>query len=436
MKVAIIGGGLAGIAAAYALLDGDRACKVHLFEANGRYGGRARTDATSIPGFAFDMGAQYIQDPTINPLTSIANELGFETIEEDAEYMLRVEEDSQWVDEKTTTPPVQNVVDEIQASYDKAAKRPNVVVARMPRVDNDPELFGHATSPFGPFTESAETSQYIAADRAREKGGDGKNNLFVKEGIGTLVAKYGRNLRDRYETRYVERMNQRVIKIAHDEQQVTVSTSERSETFDACIVTVPVSILANGSLSFDPPLPEFHLKAVNVLRLGSYKKLALRLRTSPPEIEPGTNYYLVNDDPRGVWQYYRLPFYPDVLVAHAAGEFARQLDQFKDSDVFALFKEAIQRAYDDGIRFTTGKAITNWSLERTALGAYSYTAFVGGGPEDPDALRARAALAEPVGLVHFAGEATNCDYYGTLQGAYFEGCRAAAEVLSGAAGAS
>ncbi|MGN6668994.1 MAG: flavin monoamine oxidase family protein, partial [Trinickia sp.] len=424
--------GLAGIAAAYTLLDDHRVDKVHLFEASGRYGGRARTDKTSIPGFAFDMGAQYIQDPSINPLTAIANELEFETIEEDALYELRVEDDGQWVDLPTTTPEVQDVVDDIQESYDKAAQYPNAVVARKPRVDKEQELLGHATSPYGPFTESAETWQYIAADRAREAHGDGKNNLFVKEGIGALVSKYGRNLSARYESRYVERMNARVMKITRDEQRVTVRTSDRSETFDACIVTVPVSILANDSLAFHPPLPESHRQALNVLRLGSYKKLALRLRTSAPEIVPGTNYYLVNDDPRGVWQYYRLPFYPDVLVAHTSGEFARQLDQFEDSEVFTLFKDAIKRAYDDGIRFTTGKAITNWSIDTAALGAYSYSAFVGGGRDDPDALHARVALAEPVGRVHFAGEATNLDYYGTLQGAYFEGCRAAAEVLSDA----
>jgi len=426
MKVAIIGGGLAGIAAAYTLLDDDRVQKVHLFEASGRYGGRARTDTTSIPGFAFDMGAQYIQDPTINPLTAIAKELGFTTIEEDAEYKLRVERDGQWVDRKTTTRAVQNVVDEIQASYDKAAEKPNVIVARKPRVDSDPELFGHATSSFGPFTESVETWQYIAADRAREKEGDGRNNLFVKEGIGTLVSKYGRKLRER--TRYVERLDACVTKIAHGEERVTVSTSSGSETFDACIVTVPVAVLGSDAIEFHPLLPESHRTALNVLRLGSYKKLALRLRTAPPTIQAGTNYYLVNDDPRGVWQYYRLPFYPDVLVAHASGEFARELDQLEDRDVLALFKSAVQEA-NDGVHFTTGKAMTNWSCDPAALGAYSYSAFVGGGPDDRQAFNARVLLAEPVGLVHFAGEATNCDYYGTLQGAYFEGCRAAAEVL-------
>ncbi len=56
MKVAIVGGGLAGIAAAHTLLGDARVSEVHLLEAAGGYGGRASTDSTSIPGFAFDKG--------------------------------------------------------------------------------------------------------------------------------------------------------------------------------------------------------------------------------------------------------------------------------------------------------------------------------------------------------------------------------------------
>jgi protoporphyrinogen oxidase len=145
MKVAIVGGGLAGIAAAYTLLGDPSVTEVHLLEAEGGYGGRASTDTTSIPGFAFDMGAQYIQDPTLNPLTQIAKDLGFETVEEDADYKLRVDDDGTWEDVDTTDPEVLAVVQGIQTSYTLAKTKPNVVVAAKPRFDTQVEMFGHAT---------------------------------------------------------------------------------------------------------------------------------------------------------------------------------------------------------------------------------------------------------------------------------------------------
>ncbi|SAI74733.1 protoporphyrinogen oxidase [Bordetella ansorpii] len=428
MKVAIVGGGVAGIAAAYTLLQDERVSAVHLLEATGRYGGRACTDTTSIPGFAFDKGAQYIQDPTRNPLTGIAERLGFETVEEDADYRLRVETEDGWQTLPTGEPAVQEVVDGIQLSFDANSRQPNLIVAGKPRRTDDVELFGHATSPYGPFTESAETWQYIAADRAREAPGDGKPNLFVKKGIGSLVAAWGQQLRPTFGSAYSEHFGAVVSRIVHDDERVTLTYGGNSLTVDACIITVPVSVLGNDRIAFEPALPQGHRDALKVLRLGSYKKLALRLRTSPDDIVPGTNYYLAEDSPPGVWQCYRLPHADDVLVAHAAGNFAEALDQFADSRVFDMFKARVQTAFD-GVFFTNGRAITNWSHDPAAGGAYSYSAFIGGGPEDPMALRARRALAAPVKRLRFAGEATDTACYGTLQAAYFSGEEAALDLL-------
>ncbi len=428
MKVAIVGAGLAGISAAYTLLAHRAVTEVHLFEANDGFGGRARTDTTSIPGFDFDMGAQYIQDPDINPLVEIAKELKFTTVQEEASYMLRVDGDDGWVDMPTDTPDVRAIVDDIQKSFDAAMKHSNVIVARKPSFDTQVEMFGHATSTYGPFTESAETWQYIAADRAREADGEHGDNLFVLQGIGTLVVSYGQQLAKLYAKRFTAHFGATVKSVQYTDHSATVGWGSHTLQADACIVTVPVSVLGSGSIAFTPALPDTYKNALKALRLGSYKKLALKLRNEPESIVPGTNYYLIETEPEGVWQYYRLPYAPMVLVAHAAGDFAAALDSMTDANVFALFKTSIQTACDD-VFFSTGKAITNWSKAGGVHGAYSYTAYMGGCPDDPSALQARNALGVPLKCVHFAGEATNLDYYGTLQGAYFEGVRAALAVV-------
>jgi monoamine oxidase len=429
MKIAIVGGGLSGLAAAYMLLEsGPKVSEVRLFEALGRYGGRACTDSTSLPGFAFDMGAQYIQDPDENPLKAIAEEMGFQTVEERAEYLLRVDQGAGWTDLPTTTPDVQAVVDAIQHSFDEAAKFVNVRVAGQPKHDTQVELLGHATSTYGPFTESAEAWQYIAADRAREASLDAGANLFVVDGIGALVSAYGQRLATQYPSQYVAHLQTPVTRIVQGDTGVVIGSGAREWHADACIVTVPVSVLARGDIAFTPPLPASHRDALRVVRLGSYKKLALALRGPTEQIVPGTSYYLVNDEPAGVWQVYRLPHAPGVLVAHAAGDFAAALDGLRDADVYRMFGDLVKEAFD-GVFFTTGRAITNWSDAPGAFGAYSYTAFAGGGPSDPLPLAARRALAQRVKRVHFAGEALDPTCYGTLQAAYFSGVEAALQVL-------
>jgi monoamine oxidase len=429
MKIAIVGGGLSGLAAASMLLEaGPKVSEVRLFEASGRFGGRARTDSTSLPGFAFDMGAQYIQDPDENPLKAIAEELGFRTVEERAEYVLRVDRGGGWQDVPTTTPDVQAVVDGIQDSFDEAARFPNVRVAPQPRDDTQVELLGHATSTYGPFTESAETWQYIAADRAREASVDAGANLFVVKGVGALVCAYGERLAKQYAGQFPVHFQTPVQSIVQDASGVVIGSGTREWQADACIVTVPVSVLARGDIAFTPALPAGHRDALRVLRLGAYKKLALALRGPTTSIAPGTNYYLVNDEPAGVWQVYRLPYAPDVLLAHAAGDFAAALDRMRDADVFSMFGDLVKEAFD-GVFFTTGRALTNWSDAPGAFGAYSYTAFAGGGAHDPQPLAARRTLAQRAGLVHFAGEALDPTCYGTLQAAYHSGVEAALRVL-------
>lgn len=432
MRVIIIGGGAAGLAAAQTLLDAPGGHTVELFEAAGILGGRART-SNAISGFAFDMGAQYLQDPAENPWVAIARQLNFTLIPENATYKLRIDTGTGWRDENTTYPPVNDVVETIDASYEEAKSYPNVVVAPKPRFETLDESFGYAISQYGAFSESAEVWQYLASDRARQKVVKEEPNFFVQQGLGTMVRAYGEDLRTKYGERFIVRLNTPARVVEYGSTGVTVSVAGWTRyTADACIVTAPVSVLADGSIRFVPALPESHEVALRVLRLGSYKKLAIRMGTRPTFIEEGCNYYVYQDQPEGIWQYFRLPHYPDVLVAHAAGDFALALDGMAVRDVFRLFTTTLKEAYPDKVlHFTADSAYTDWTDDPYVRGAYSYSAFVGGGPEDPIPLEARPRLAQPLGRLYFAGEATSTDFYGTMAGAYVEGVRAAQAVLVG-----
>jgi len=66
---------------------------------------------------------------------------------------------------------------------------------------------------------------------------------------------------------------------------------------------------------------------------------------------------------------------------------------------------------------------TSWSTDPFAQGSYSFLA-----PSDVGT-DARAMLAEPIGRLHFAGEATSPDAPATTHGAWESGQRAAAEIM-------
>ena len=75
--VAIIGAGAAGIAAARALAGAG--ARVIVLEARGRPGGRIVTDSQTL-GLPFDVGASYIHNAPINPITALAAQQGVTVI--------------------------------------------------------------------------------------------------------------------------------------------------------------------------------------------------------------------------------------------------------------------------------------------------------------------------------------------------------------------
>lgn len=430
----IIGGGAAGIAAAYKILGSSKTACVQLLEGTNRYGGRAKTDTRSIQGLAFDKGCVYIQDPKnpLNPWPKIARDLGFTLIEEDSEYKLRINTGSGFETMNTDDVGAINVLrSSVAADFEANKRSPNLTVTADPMAGEN-EAFALATSEYGPFTESAEPWNYLAADRAREASEDWGENLFVEEGLGNLVKAYGEQLKKRYGTGRFTETFKAVREVKYDADKVTVTDiSGNKYTADACIITVPVSVLETGNIRFTPALPRDYTTALQALRLGAYKKLAVQLINMPAGILDDTNYYLYNAEPEGIWQVFRLSFYPrNVLVVHTSGDFAAQLDEMPDDAVFNLFKTTFSNAYNHEPLFAEKFGITQWNKDEFALGAYSYTQPLGKSKDDPTALNARKQMAKPLAnKIFFAGEAYNLKAYGTLHGAFIDGEDAAENAL-------
>jgi len=210
----------------------------------------------------------------------------------------------------------------------------------------------------------------------------------------------------------------------------------------AVIVTVPLPVLQQDALTFDPPLPEAKRHAIQALRMGPVVKLHLlfRERFWPDD----TSIFSGSGDMPVWWP----PAFgrersedqpPHVLTAFVGAKRALALDAMTNEAVAdhalnalcQMFTRAphgevgAQPEYVSDLPRRTFIKLerVSWQTDPWARGGYTFV--------PTGAYGARQALAEPVGgRVFFAGEATVFDSNpATVHGALESGWRAAREVM-------
>jgi monoamine oxidase len=218
---------------------------------------------------------------------------------------------------------------------------------------------------------------------------------------------------------------QRVTGIAWDRRGVIVTTTSSRFTGSHVLVTVPLGVLAAGSIAFSPGLPEGAASAIAGLGSGSLNKVFLRFNevfwdsdVDWIELVPGAGPAWVE------WVNLSRVTGQPVLLAFAAGDLGRQVDDQTDAAVVKSAMSALQSMYGPDVPAPVDWRITRWGSDPYAAGSYSFNA-VGSDPEMRD------ALATPIdGRLFFAGEATDRWYFGTVHGAYLSGVRAAQDILN------
>jgi monoamine oxidase len=449
-KIAIIGAGAAGLAAAQTLLAADPEYHVDLYDLAATYGGRAQSEVWPN-GFVFEKGPQYLQDSETNPWTAIAARLQLPVTQAvDPDGVLRLPVDGVWGNYPVHAAPAglaQDLADAFPYSQvineqgDQLDPPPNVaVVAPAPGAPASiTSQLGAALSNFGPIIESIEPWSYLLSDLQRQDSPPSPN-LFVNAGLQTLMERFGEELVTTYPDQLTVRFGYRVQQIVAQNNSVVLHALNLANEqpleagYHGCIVTAPVSTI--GAITFEPPLDATVTGPLGFLRLGGYKKVALAYAAFPADLAENIIYILPDTVNNVVWQYWRWQQTPGVLIVTVAGSQASALDAMDDAAVMQMAVDALQTAYPDQANWApTRRAVTNWSHAPGILGAYSYTApATGAGTNDQTdtAFQARPNLRDAVyqTRVWFTGEATNTDQYGTLGGAYDEGHHTAGLVIA------
>ncbi|KAL9113397.1 MAG: hypothetical protein Q9227_002438 [Pyrenula ochraceoflavens] len=212
---------------------------------------------------------------------------------------------------------------------------------------------------------------------------------------------------------------------------------------DKIVMTTPLGVLKSKSIHFEPQLPEWKSGAIQRLGFGLLNKVVLVFDTvfwdrdrdmfgllSEPSYGRGVvqagyeanrgKFYLV-------WNCVDTSGLP-VLIALMAGDAAHETERTPDEEIVKEVMLRLRRCFrDKAVPDPLETIVTRWKSDRFARGTYSFVAPAAL-PGDYD------VMAQRVGKLHFAGEATCGTHPATVHGAYLSGLRAASEVLDSIVG--
>lgn len=190
---------------------------------------------------------------------------------------------------------------------------------------------------------------------------------------------------------------------------------------DKVIITVPLAVLQQEQIQFDPPLPAGHQQAI--ARLGMGQGLKLRLQFSKVFWKKRLR-QLINTD--GLFHFWIPDPAQAVMMVFYVAAAAEALDE---QAALARVMDTLRTAFAlDIAPLLVSSQLENWSANPFIGGLYSFDAIGSEG--------ARTQLQTPVAnRLYLAGEATVEGYFATVDGAIESGRRAAQQILDQLTGA-
>ena len=423
--VIVIGAGAAGLAAAKSLQT--QGYEVLVLEARDRIGGRIHTDH-SFASHPIERGAEYIHGDQVITWKWV-NQYGlkslpmFEDFQNfDVYFNHQQRSAKQWC-EDSCIEAFDFLFSEDSALYELAyewvkADKLDAAASRL-LATNDVEL-------------SPESYRLVDYSFAAEYGanlkdlgiyglleasyeGDGDGNFRLKEGYSQLLKLYSDSLNICYATP--------VTQVLWSSDGVQLHTqNDRVFTAKRVVVTVPLALLQDNLIVFDPALPTEKRAAINGLGLSHITKLILKF--DEPFWPDETEAVLTTLDTQLWWRPgWRQANEKPTLTGYTGAVNAVNLSMMGSSAAIDAGLRDLEQMFDIQLESRLVDALfVDWRTDPYARMAYSYVPVGGTG--------LRAQLAQPVdNVLFFAGEATHVTRPSTVHGAIESGLRAAREVL-------
>ncbi len=431
--IAILGAGLAGLAAASRLRDGTHS--IALFDARERVGGRVLTIIDADANLPIDMGAEWISNEGLVAPWLRAD--GTRLFEVSGHHYIRhpggvdVMDD----DEKIAG----GLLGRIRTALEADPTIDCSLVDALARWCNDPaledernELLGYVQGFHAADPELVSARWLIEVERTQSANA---SSLRSSAGAADVVRHLQGKLGDAVRTYLSHTVREVRWQAGHVELIMEHDGALHSHTASRLLVTLPLSLLqqpqAEGSVRFTPPLDDAH-RGADRLHTGHARRVVCTFDApfweSLPEL-PSLSFVQAFEAPLPTWWRVDPPVTP-AMVGWAAGPQISALvganatpEQLRDAAIMSL---AMAFGVAEG---TVAGHLRqchshDWSADPFSAGAYS---FVGvGGLDAYEAMRAPIA-----DTLFFAGEATaGHGFNATMEGAIMSGLRAADEMLA------
>ncbi len=455
-EVIIIGAGIAGLAAAVSLKNAGH--KVTIVEASGRYGGRIKT--VDMQGYKADFGASWIHGINGNPLYNLANANAIPTVAThyDPSYIFDIDGTEITLDEwlkaedlltKLVDLAYDNKDISLEALLDLMVEDISSLSEKLQRV-----FYGAVRSEIElPYAVDAKD---ISARALTTNDSFPGNDVVFPGGMGALCDVLAEDLgiRSLYSAGFTRDTTQNLpkiyfntfaTKISYDADKVFVYTNstsnidpkrscvachagENASTLDSLqvlsadkvIVAVPLGILKNQNIVFEPALTSDKINAINSLGIGTMNKVFLRFSENFWNSDGYFFQYLKQDHSKIIEFFSPTPTgMSNVIVAVFAGSQAKSIENMDEADLQDLVMNDLKGMFGENIPRPMEMQKTSWHINRFSLGSYPHL--------KPGAtLSACDTIARPLNnKVFFAGDACSSKYMATAHGAYISGVTAA-----------
>jgi monoamine oxidase len=403
--IVVIGAGAAGIAAARRVQAANR--KVIVVEATPSIGGRCLTDTATFD-VPFDRGARWIHNPDTNPMVRLARNAGLEISAAPLAQKIRIGQRNARPGE--TEQFLAALVHANRAIDDASrGKADQSCASVLPRDLGD--WAGTTEFVLGANGTGKDLKDVSVMDRAHAQ--DRSATVGCRQGLGVMIARLGAQI--------PASLSAPVSQIGWSNRDVSVETPAGKIAARAAVVTVSSNVLATGNIKFTPEMPKRQLEAAAKLTLGSYDRIALQLPGNPLGLSRDDTFIEQSNSTRTAMLSANIGG-SSLCVIDVAGSFGRDLSAQGEKAMVAFAVEWLTKLFGSDVASAVKRSsATRWNASPFALGAMSVA--------PPGAQPLRKTLSEPFGNLFLAGEATHETLWGTVDGAWESGERAAEAAL-------
>ncbi len=217
--------------------------------------------------------------------------------------------------------------------------------------------------------------------------------------------------------------NQKVVEIIDKEREVQVVTDKGVFEADYVILTTPISLLQQEKIKFSPTLPDYKKASFQKMPMGIFNKAIMQFTE---KFWKGTPHFLAfqkeTQKNSGIVLNYHAYEGKPILIAFHVGESGKWLESVSNQAIQDHWRETFHKAFPNREIEFERMMTSNWLNDPHSKGSYS---CLGIGTTESDVQQ----IAEPVGRIHFAGEATTYRGHGYVHGALESGIREANRIM-------